>query len=64
MVQERLGHSGVAVTMDIYSHVLPGMQEEAATLLARRLVLSEGDPAICRHLQNDAELDDPPRGNR
>ena len=23
-------HSSVAVTMDIYSHVLPGMQEEAA----------------------------------
>jgi len=30
IVQERLGHSGIAVTMDIYSHVLPGMQEQAA----------------------------------
>ena len=30
IVSERLGHSSVAVTMDIYSHVLPGMQEEAA----------------------------------
>ncbi len=30
VVQERLGHSSIAVTMDIYSHLLPGMQEAAA----------------------------------
>ena len=30
VVSERLGHSSIAVTMDIYSHVLPGMQEAAA----------------------------------
>jgi integrase len=30
VVQERLGHSGVAITLDLYSHVLPGMQEDAA----------------------------------
>lgn len=30
IAQERLGHSSIAVTMDIYSHVLPGIQEEAA----------------------------------
>ena len=30
IVQERLGHSSIAVTMDIYSHVVPGMQELAA----------------------------------
>ena len=29
-MSERLGHSTIAVTMDTYSHVLPGMQEEAA----------------------------------
>ena len=27
---ERLGHSSIATTMDVYSHVLPGIQEEAA----------------------------------
>lgn len=27
--QERLGHSGVAITMDIYSHLLPRKREEA-----------------------------------
>jgi integrase len=30
IAQERLGHSSVAITMDIYSHVLPGMQADAA----------------------------------
>jgi integrase len=30
VAQERLGHSSVAITMDIYSHVLPGMGAEAA----------------------------------
>lgn len=30
VVSERLGHSAVGITLDIYSHVLPGMQEEAA----------------------------------
>lgn len=30
VVQERLGHSAIGVTMDTYSHVLPGMQKEAA----------------------------------
>jgi integrase len=29
IVSERLGHASVAITLDIYSHVLPGMQEAA-----------------------------------
>ncbi|MCH5583937.1 hypothetical protein MK805_03030 [Shimazuella sp. AN120528] len=29
IVSERLGHSNTRITMDIYSHVLPSMQEEA-----------------------------------
>jgi integrase len=33
-VQERLGHSSILVTMDIYSSVLPGMQREAIDRLA------------------------------
>jgi hypothetical protein len=31
IAQERLGHSSVAVTLDLYSHVLPGMQQEAVS---------------------------------
>jgi len=30
IVQERLGHSSVTATLDIYSHVVPGLQEVAA----------------------------------
>ncbi len=33
VVSERLGHARVSTTLDIYAHVLPGMQEEAAALL-------------------------------
>ena len=61
VVQERLGHSGISVTLDVYSHVLPGMQEDAAALLALRLV--GGDTSISRHLQNETERDETTRGN-
>lgn len=33
VVQERLGHSQISITLDTYSHVLPGLQEEAARRL-------------------------------
>jgi len=29
IVQERFGHSSIAVTMDIYSHLMPNMQADA-----------------------------------
>ena len=38
VVQERLGHSSISVTMDIYSHVLPGLQEEATKRFAERFI--------------------------
>jgi integrase len=34
VVQERLGHATIAITLDTYSHVLPGMQEDAAAKVA------------------------------
>ena len=37
IVSERLGHFSISVTMDIYSHVLPGMQEEAALAVEQLL---------------------------
>jgi len=33
VVSERLGHASVAITLDVYSHVLPGMQEKATEKL-------------------------------
>jgi integrase len=41
VVQERLGHSNVGITLDRYSHVLPGMQREAALAMTR---LFQRDP--------------------
>jgi integrase len=33
IASERLGHSKVGITLDLYSHVLPGMQEDAVAKL-------------------------------
>jgi integrase len=30
VVSERLGHATIGITLDTYTHVLPGMQEDAA----------------------------------
>jgi site-specific recombinase XerD len=39
VLQELLGHTQISMTMDIYSHVLPGLQQDAVgklnTLLTR-----------------------------
>lgn len=37
IVSERLGHSNIAITADTYSHVLPGLQEQAVLGLDQRL---------------------------
>jgi len=34
VVQERLGHASIRITLDLYSHVAPGIQEEAAAKIA------------------------------
>jgi integrase len=35
VVSERLGHTTVAMTLDIYSHAVPAMQQEAASVMAK-----------------------------
>lgn len=37
VVQERLGHSTIVLTLDTYSHVVPGLQERAAQTFAEAL---------------------------
>jgi integrase len=37
IVSERLGHSNIAITMDIYSHVLPGLQAAAALAIDKQI---------------------------
>jgi integrase len=35
VVSERLGHVNVTITLNVYGHVLPGMQEEATERLEK-----------------------------
>ena len=37
VTQEQLGHSSIATTLDIYSHAVPGLQEDAAETVAALL---------------------------
>jgi integrase len=45
-VSERLGHATVGFTMEVYAHVLPGMQADAAAAFAD-LVFDDPDIAPC-----------------
>ena len=45
VVSERLGHSKIGITLDTYSHVMPGMQEDAASKMdavLRKAMLDTG----------------------
>jgi len=46
VISEALGHASVAFTMDTYSHILSGMQEEAMALLDE--VLPPGVTRACQ----------------
>jgi integrase len=37
VASERLGHSKVGITLDLYSHVLPNMQTDAASVVDEAL---------------------------
>jgi integrase len=39
VVQERLGHSDISLTLNTYSHVMPGMQQDAADKIDELLTL-------------------------
>lgn len=59
VVSERLGHATVALTMDIYAHVIPGMQAEAAQLF-HDLVFGDAKPD---HPCDDGDGEDATEGN-
>ena len=44
IVSERLGHASVAITLDTYSHVLPGLQASAAAAIDALLVPLIAEP--------------------
>ncbi len=52
VVSERLGHSSVAFTMQVYQHVLPGMQADAAAKFSEVVFGDEG----LRHSQRGSTI--------
>ncbi len=46
VVQERLGHATIAVTLDTYSHVTPGLQAAAALRFDEGLAAPEAPSAF------------------
>jgi integrase len=58
IVSERLGHASISITLDIYSHVLPGLQERAAErfdeLLAPRVIAENGGKMVARGSNPDS----------
>jgi integrase len=61
VVSERLGHATIAITMDTYSHVLPGLDAQAAGTVAR-LILGDPDQEPARPV--DKPLTSGPRAAR
>ena len=43
VVSERLGHASIGITLDTYSHVMPGMQEEAVRQYEASLAVAWAD---------------------
>jgi integrase len=41
VVSERLGHASISITLDVYSHVLPEMQGDAAEAMSNLLKMSK-----------------------
>ena len=41
IVSERLGHASVAITLDTYSHMVPGLQETAARAFDEALRIAD-----------------------
>ena len=50
IVQERLGHSSIAITLDTYSHVAPGLQKAAAESFDRLLNPKPENEQACNPL--------------
>lgn len=51
VVSERLGHATVTITLDVYSHVLPNMQQEAAERLDAMIYSPSTQPEAA-HVKN------------
>ena len=68
IVSERLGHANIGITLDTYSHVLPGMQEAAAErfdkVLEEGLLAENSDPNVCKMFAKSEDLASRPYRSR
>lgn len=68
IVSERLGHASIAITLDTYSHVLPGLQKAAAEKFDR--LMDEGSKSentnknVCKMFASDDGVETEPPGSR
>ena len=46
IVQERLGHASIQITLDTYSHVAPGLQEAAAVRFDEIIIPTSENEAV------------------
>jgi len=68
IVSERLGHANIGITLDTYSHVLPGLQQAAAErfdgMLEERLSQANQGDDVSKMLAEDLGLGSEPCGVR
>ena len=56
IVSERLGHANIGITLDTYSHVLPGLQERAAERFDEMLEPGVIAEDVSKMLANETDL--------
>jgi len=68
IVSERIGHANIGITLDTYSHVLPGLQEAAAErfdrVLEEGLLAKNSDPNVCKMFAIDEGVERRPYRSR
>jgi integrase len=68
VVSERLGHASIGITLDTYSHVLPGLQQAAAerfdALLEERMPETKPGANVSKMLAKEDDLAGEPCGIR
>jgi integrase len=68
IVSERLGHANISITLDTYSHVLPGLQEAAAErfdkLLNNSSFSQNEDTNVCKMFASGKGVDSEPWRDR
>ena len=55
IVQERLGHANIGITLDTYSHIAPGLQEAAALRFDNSVEQPPGKAEISKRLAEQEE---------